>query len=197
MAPKASALYVRRSVRIEPQITGGGQERGWRAGTLNVPGVVGLGHAAHLLARERTRDAERILALREHLRHRLADALPHARVNGSLDHRLPGNLSLTIPGIEADDLIAALPGLAIPSGSACSIGQPEPSHVLTALGLEAHDARCTLRLSLGRFTTLEDVERAAVRLSAAVRRLSGGCSQLSRVGCSQCSRRATLTAADL
>ncbi|MGH8901034.1 MAG: cysteine desulfurase family protein [Egibacteraceae bacterium] len=165
------ALYVRQSMPIEPQLTGGGQEYGLRAGTLNVPGIVGLGCAAAILTRERSTDAERVLALRERLRQRLTRALPGVRVNGSLEHRLPGNLSLTIPGLESSDLIAALPDLAISGGSACNTGQPEPSHVLTAIGLEPADARCTLRLSLGRFTTVHDVEHAATRLIFTIRHL--------------------------
>lgn len=171
------ALYVRRGVRIEPQITGGGQEHGLRAGTLNVPGIVGLGHATRLLVSQRGADAERILVLREYLRRRLAETLPNARVNGSLEHRLPGNISLTIPGIEATDLLAALPDVAISSGSACSTGHPEPSHVLTAIGLSRADARCTLRLSLGCFTTIEDIEHAAASLTTTVWYLERGLPQ--------------------
>ena len=169
------ALYVRHGVQIEPQVEGGGQERGLRAGTLNVPGIVGLGYAAHLLTTQRAQDAQRIFDLRERLRLLLARELPHARVNGNLEHRLPGNLSLTIPGMDSSDLIAALPDLAISSGSACHTGQTEPSHVLTAIGFNRTDARSTLRLSLGRFTTPQDIHHAVACLVSAIR--SGRTSQ--------------------
>lgn len=165
------ALYIRHGVRLVPQLLGGGQEHGLRAGTVNVPSIVGLGHAADLLTRHRREEALRIFVLRERLRHRLAEALPDAWVNGSLTHRLPGNLSITIPGVEAADLLAALPDLALSTGSACATGQPEPSHVLTAIKLTRHNARCTLRISLGRHTNREEVDRAVTRISVEACRL--------------------------
>ncbi|MEO3809450.1 cysteine desulfurase family protein [Sphaerisporangium sp. B11E5] len=168
-------LYVRHgSVRPIAQLHGGSQEHGLRAGTLNVPGIIGLGTAAGILAEERDHDAHRILALRNHLLERLRAAIPQMAVNGSLTRRLPGNLSVTIPGADAGQIIERLPGLAISTGSACDTGQPDPSHVLTALGLDKADARSTLRISLGRPTTTAEIETAARQLALAVHAILGG-----------------------
>ncbi len=167
------ALYVRTPLRggvaPTPQLAGGGQEHGLRAGTANVAGTVGFGQAAQLLIQEREHDAAYTLRLRERLRTRLAAAIPSLVVNGPATDRLPGNLSVTIPGIDAIDLMAAVPDLALSTGSACTTGQAAPSHVLTAIGVQARLARATLRLSVGRFTTDRDVDTAAARLIAAVR----------------------------
>jgi cysteine desulfurase len=167
------ALYVRTPLRggvaPSPQLVGGGQEHGLRAGTANVAGIVGLGHTAHLLAQQRERDAAHTLRLRERLQTRLTTAIPSLIVNGPGTDRLPGNLSVTIPGTDATDLMAAVPDLALSAGSACTTGQTSPSHVLTAIGIEPRLARATLRLSVGRFTTDHDVDTAAGRLIAAMR----------------------------
>ena len=164
------ALYVRRGmVRPIPQITGGGQEYGLRPGTLNVPGIVGIGQAAAMLAEQRHIDICRITGLRDDLLARLRQALPDIRVNGSLTRRLPGNLNIVIPGIAADQLIEYLPGLAISTGSACSTGQPEPSHVLTAIGLDRSSARSSIRIGLGRKTTLQDIITAVQQISGVVK----------------------------
>jgi cysteine desulfurase len=109
--------------------------------------------------------------LRDSLAGRLLAAIPHAYINGSREHRLPGNLSLTVPGIDATDLIDALPDLAISAGSACTSGQGEPSHVLTAIGRDRGDARATIRLGLGRYTRHSDIEYATHRIGTAVARL--------------------------
>jgi cysteine desulfurase len=163
------ALYIRRgTIRPEPQITGGGQEYGLRPGTLNVPGIAGIGEAAAILASERSSDACRIASLRDQLLARLRDTLPGIRVNGSLTRRLPGNLNITIPGSDADQLIEQLPGLAISTGSACNTGQPDPSHVLSAVGLDRQAARASIRIGLGRGTTPQDITTAARQISAAV-----------------------------
>jgi cysteine desulfurase len=163
------ALYVRRgTVRPVPQITGGGQEYGLRPGTLNVPGIVGIGQAAAILAEQRHTDARRITGLRDLLLAGLRQALPDIRVNGSLTRRLPGNLNIEIPGIAADRLIEYLPGLAISTGSACSTGQSEPSHVLTAIGLNRSSARSSIRIGLGRTTTLHDITTAIQQISGAI-----------------------------
>ena len=131
------ALYVRRgTIRPIPQISGGGQEYGLRPGTLNVPGIVGIGRAAAILAEQCHIDTHRISGLRDQLLAMLRQTISGLRVNGSLTRRLPGNLNVTIPGIAADRLIECLPGLAISTGSACNTGQPDPSHVLTAIGLD-------------------------------------------------------------
>jgi cysteine desulfurase len=162
------ALYIRRgAIRPAPQLTGGGQEYGLRAGTLNVPGIAGLGQAAAILATQRNADACRIARLRDQLLATLREALPDLTINGSLARRLPGNLNLTIPGIDADHLIDQLPSLAISTGSACNTGQPEPSHVLAAIGLDRSAARTTIRIGLGRSTTLQDVLTAARQIAEA------------------------------
>jgi len=168
--PKGTgALYLRRGIiRPAPQLTGGGQEYGLRAGTLNVPGIVGIGHAASLLAAQRQVDARRIAGLRDQLLTALRQTLPGIAVNGSLTRRLPGNLSITIPGTDAGQLIGQLSGLAISTGSACSTGQAEPSHVLTAIGLSRAAARASIRIGLGRNTTLRDILATTEQIAAAV-----------------------------
>jgi cysteine desulfurase len=165
----AGALYIRSgTVRPSPQITGGGQEYGLRPGTLNVPGIAGLGEAAAILASERRCDARRIAGLRDQLLAMLLQGLPDIKVNGSMTSRLAGNLNITIPGIDADQLIERLPGLAISTGSACNTGQPEPSHVLTAIGLDRPAARSSIRIGLGRSTTLHDITIAARQITRVV-----------------------------
>jgi cysteine desulfurase len=165
------ALYIRRgTIRPIPQFTGGAQEYGLRAGTLNVPGIVGLGEAASILAAQRRTDADRITRLRDQMLATLREKLPAIRVNGSLTRRLPGSLSITIPGIDADYLIDQLPRLAISTGSACDTGQPEPSHVLTAIGLDRASARATIRIGLGRSTTAQDIDTATQQITAAAQR---------------------------
>ncbi|MFJ5520674.1 cysteine desulfurase family protein [Streptomyces griseoluteus] len=155
------ALYIRGGTRITPQQTGGGQERGLRAGTPNVPAIVGFGAAAHLITTDAVPPTTRIRALRDRLQDRLLAAIPGAIVNGHPHRRLPGNLSLTLPGIEATDLLDRLPNIAASTGSACNTGSDEPSHVLTAIGLTRHQARATLRLSIGRTTTDTDIDQTA------------------------------------
>lgn len=160
------ALYVRRRprVRLEPLFYGGGQERGMRSGTLPAPLCIGLGEAARIAGQDMATDAERLGALRDRLLETLRQALPQVRVNGSMDHRLPNNLNLTFPGLDAQELLAALPDLALSTGSACSSAAVEPSYVLAALGLTDADARASIRLALGRPTTQIEVDRAAERL---------------------------------
>jgi cysteine desulfurase len=169
--PKGTgALYIRRgTIRPHPQITGGGQEYGLRAGTLNVPGIAGIGQAAAILTAQRETDARRITALRGQMLSLLREAIPDVQVNGTLTRRLSGNLNLTIPGIDADVLIEQLPALALSTGSACSTGQTEPSHVLTAIGLDRPSARSSIRIGLGRDTTLRDITDATGQIAAAVR----------------------------
>ncbi|SDH36068.1 cysteine desulfurase [Sinosporangium album] len=155
------SLYIRGGLRITAQQTGGGQERGLRAGTPNVPEIVGFGAAAHLITSDAVPPPPRIRALRDRLQDRLLTAIPGASVNGHRHRRLPGNLSLTLPGVEATDLLDRLPGIAASTGSACNAGSGEPSHVLTAIGLTREQARATLRLSLGRTTTAIEIDQAA------------------------------------
>ncbi|TQF74212.1 cysteine desulfurase [Rhodococcus spelaei] len=171
-APKGvAALYVRsRAPRPQPQLVGGGQERGLRASTENVPGIVALGAAAGIARQEQPADAARILDLRVRLLDGLADAMPDLTVNGSLTHRIPGNLNLTIPGVTAAELMTKAPGLAFSAGSACHTGDPAPSPVLAAIGLTGEEAAHTVRLGIGRYTTSADITAAITELSAAARR---------------------------
>jgi cysteine desulfurase len=170
-APKGvAALYIRRGTpRLVPQLRGGGQERGLRAATENVAGIVGLGAAAAIADAERVGDAARALAHRERLLKELADALPGLRVNGSLAHRLPGNLSLTIPHVTAEQMMVATPELAYSAGAACHAADAAPSQVLTAIGLNPDQAARTIRLGVGRYTTDAEITAAATRLIAAAR----------------------------
>jgi cysteine desulfurase len=168
-APKGvAALYIRRGTPpLVPQLRGGGQERGLRAATENVAGIVALGAAAAIAQSERVADAARALTQRERLRKELADALPGLQVNGSLMHRLPGNLSLTIPHVTAEQMMDASPDLAYSAGAACHTGHTAPSPVLTAIGLSPDQAARTIRLGVGRYTTDTEITIAATRLIAA------------------------------
>jgi cysteine desulfurase len=165
------AVYVRRGVELIPQIDGGGQEGGIRSGTLNVPGIVGFGEACALAARELNTEAPRLRALRDRLKARIETALAGVRVNGSMEQRLPGNLNLSFAGIQAAALLAALPDIAVSTGSACNSATPEPSHVLRALGLSAEEARSSVRFGIGRFNTEEEVDYVADRVVESVRNL--------------------------
>ncbi|MFI7104383.1 cysteine desulfurase family protein [Streptomyces sp. NPDC050161] len=153
------ALYLRGSIGITAQQTGGGQERGLRAGTPNVPAIVGFGAAARLITSDAVPPPRRLRFLRDRLQDGLLAAIPGASVNGHPHRRLPGNLSLTLPGVEAADLLDRVPDIAASTGSACNTGSGEPSHVLTAIGLTRAQARATLRLSIGRTTTDNDIDQ--------------------------------------
>ena len=156
------ALFVRRKnprVTLVPQLDGGGHEHGLRSGTLNVPGIVGLGAAAELVVRELWDDNQRISLLRSRLEQELITRCG-AKVNGNTRHRLSNTTNLCFPGLRASELISACPQLAISTGSACSSALPEPSHVLRAMGLSEADAYASVRFSLGRMTTEEEVLRA-------------------------------------
>jgi cysteine desulfurase len=170
------ALYVRRRprARLVPLMDGGGQERGLRSGTLPTPLIVGLGEAAALAQREMAAEAKRLTALRDRFLAGIRAAVPDVRLNGDLTRRLPANLNLTFPGLGALDLMAACPGLALSTGSACTAAEVEPSYVLRALGLSDELGRSSLRIGLGRFTTEGDVEFAVDALGAAARRLRAG-----------------------
>jgi cysteine desulfurase len=154
------ALYVRRRprVRLVAQLDGGGHERGHRSGTLNVPGIVGFGAAARLALQERDQEAARLLQLRERLRQGLEAGLDLVRVNGSLSHRLPGNLNMSFAYVEGEALMMAIKDVAVSSGSACTSASLEPSYVLRAMGVGDDMAHSSLRFGLGRFTTAEEVE---------------------------------------
>ena len=170
------ALYLRRRprARIEPLFDGGGQERGMRSGTLPVPLIVGFGQTAALAKVEMAGEAQRLLALRARLLNGLRGKVPDLVLNGDAERRLPGNLNLSFPSLKAIDLIAACPGLALSTGSACTAAEVEPSYVLRALGLGDALAAASLRIGLGRFTTATEVDFAVDTLAAAVLRLRAG-----------------------
>lgn len=164
------ALYVRASdpaVSLCPLLHGGGQEQGLRAGTLNVPGIVGLGKAAELAAAGMAEETARTTSLRDRLIDGVRARIPEARLNGHPTERSPINVSLTFPGRPVELRLAKLQRLGFSTGSACSAGRVSMSHVLAAIGLGESDAGCTVRLSVGRATTAADVDQAIEILAAA------------------------------
>src|SRR2546423_1475207 len=173
-APKGiGALYIRGGTRLQQLLYGGHHQRGFRPGTENVPGIVGLGKAAEIARKSLTVDSQRVSMLRDVLEHGLLERVPHARANAAGAPRTPNTTNITFPGIEGEALVIALDlkGLACSTGAACSSGAVEPSHVLTAIGLPADEARARLRFSLGRHTTEADIEYALQVGPAAVERL--------------------------
>jgi len=173
-APKGiGALYIRGGTRLRQLLYGGHHQRGFRPGTENVPGIVGLGRAAELARLSLAEDAERVSALRDELERQLLGRIPHTHANASGAPRTPNTTNLTFPGIEGEALIIALDlkGLACSTGAACSSGAVEPSHVLTAIGLSAEDARASIRFSLGRHTTQQEIAAALEIVPAAVAQL--------------------------
>jgi cysteine desulfurase len=154
------ALYVRRKprVRLVPIIDGGGHERGMRSGTLNVPAIVGFGKAAALCQELMPTEGPRSFALRERLRKGIEARVSDTRINGSLEHRLPGNLNMSFAYIEGEAMLMALKDVAVSSGSACTSASLEPSYVLRALGVEEEMAHTSIRFGLGRFNTEEEVD---------------------------------------
>ena len=167
------ALYVRRKprVRIAPIIDGGGHERGMRSGTLNVAGIVGFGKAAEIARTEMAAESARILALRERLRAKLTSELDMCTVNGSLEHRLPGNLNISFAYVEGEALMMAIKDVAVSSGSACTSASLEPSYVLRALGVEEDMAHSSIRFGLGRFNTEAQVDAVARLVVEKVKKL--------------------------
>jgi len=168
------ALYVRRKnprVQLAPIIDGGGHERGLRSGTLNVPGIVGLGRACEIAAKEMPDESARLSALRGKLKDAILSRLDETTINGSIEHRLPGNLNLSFSGVEGDALLMGINDVAISSGSACTSATLEPSHVLSALGVPEELAHSSIRFGLGRFNTVEDVDYVAGRVVETVKRL--------------------------
>ena len=159
------ALYVRRKprARLVPLLDGGGHERGLRSGTLNVPGIVGMGKAAELAMAEMAVEGERVLRLRERLRRGIEAGLDLVTVNGSLEHRLAGNLNVSFAYVEGEALMMAIKDVAVSSGSACTSASLEPSYVLRAMGVSDDLAHSSIRFGLGRFTTEEEVDHV-VRL---------------------------------
>jgi len=168
------ALYVRRRnprVQISAQIDGGGHERGMRSGTLNVPGIVGLGKACEIAGEEMTTEAARLRAMRDHLREKLETALDYVEVNGSWEHRLPGNLNMSFVYVEGESLLMGINDVAVSSGSACTSATLEPSYVLKALGLGDDVAHSSIRFGLGRFNTMAEVDYVADKVIGIVKKL--------------------------
>jgi len=171
------ALYVRRRprVRLAPLLSGGGQERGLRSGTLPAPLVVGFGEAARIAAIEGLLDAGRIAGQRDLFLAALRAAVPGVMLNAAEAPRVSGNANIAFPGdVSAQDIMAAAPGVCVSTGSACSSAEIEPSYVLKAIGLEEARARATLRIGIGRFTSPADVDRAAAMLAEGWRRAVSG-----------------------
>lgn len=169
----AGALYVRRRnprVVLTPLIHGGGHERGFRSGTLNVPGIVGIGAAASICKKDLDREKEQIRQLRDQLEAGLLE-IPESFVNGYQEDRLPNVTNMSFSFVEAEALIMAMRDLAVATGSACTSAAIEPSHVLKAMGLGDDDAYASIRFSLGRFSTEEDISQAIESVKAAITKL--------------------------
>jgi cysteine desulfurase len=158
-------------VRLLPLIDGGGQERGLRSGTLPTPLCVGLGCAAELARAEMGEEAQRVRGLRDRILGNLRRRVPDLQLNGDPEERLPGNLNFSFPGVTAPELIEACSSVAMSTGSACTSASVEPSYVLRALGLSDERANASIRLGLGRFTTVADIDFAADAIATAVNRL--------------------------
>jgi len=168
------ALYVRSSkprVKVTPLIDGGGHERGMRSGTLNVPGIVGLGKACELSQLEMGAEGERLTALRERLKRALLDQLEDVHVNGDMVKRVPGNLNMSFAYIEGESLMMGLKEIAVSTGSACTSASLEPSYVLKAIGLEDSMAHASIRFGIGRFNTQDEIDYAVKRVVEEVSRL--------------------------
>ncbi|MBS0224313.1 MAG: IscS subfamily cysteine desulfurase [Proteobacteria bacterium] len=167
------ALYVRRKprVRLVAMINGGGQERGFRSGTLPTPLCVGLGEAADICLKEMDAEAKRLTKLRDRMLKGLQAKLPEIYVNGDLDQRIPGNLNISFAYVEGESLMMGIKGLSVSSGSACTSASLEPSYVLRALGVDEELAHTSLRIGLGRFTTEQEVDTAVDELVRHVTKL--------------------------
>jgi len=167
------ALYVRRKprVRLVPMIVGGGQERGFRSGTLPTPLCVGLGEAAEICMKEMDAEAKRLKKLQERMLNGLRAKLTDIVVNGDLEHRIPGNLNISFAYVEGESLMMGIKNLAVSSGSACTSASLEPSYVLRALGVEEEMAHTSLRIGFGRFTTEHEVDTAVDELVRHVNKL--------------------------
>ena len=168
------ALYVRRRnprVQLTEQINGGGHERGMRSGTLNVPGIVGLGAACEICQAEMDAEAKREIELRDYLKNKLESALDYTQVNGNMDHHLPGNLNMSFIYVEGESLLMGINDIAVSSGSACTSATLEPSYVLKALGLGDDVAHSSIRFGIGRFNTKAEVDYVADKLIDVVQKL--------------------------
>ncbi|TCS62167.1 IscS subfamily cysteine desulfurase [Varunaivibrio sulfuroxidans] len=167
------ALYVRRRprVRLVPLITGGGQERGMRSGTLPTPLCIGFGAACAIAEKEMGAETERLRTLRDMFYNRMKQRLPDIYLNGDLEQRVAGNLNISFAYVEGEGLMMGINDLAVSSGSACTSASLEPSYVLRALGVEEELAHTSLRLGFGRFTSKEDIDYAVERIASEVERL--------------------------
>ena len=168
------ALYVRRKnprVQITAQIDGGGHERGMRSGTLNVPGIVGLGAACEIAMNDMPEESKRLAYLRDKLRKKLEDNLDEIHINGTMEHRLPGNLNMSFVYVEGESLLMGINDIAVSSGSACTSATLEPSYVLKALGLGDDVAHSSIRFGIGRFNTEAEVDYVADKLIDTVKKL--------------------------
>ncbi len=168
------ALFVRRRnprVQLSAIIDGGGHERGMRSGTLNVPGIVGLGKACEIAQKEMPEEGKRLLALRNRLQKGLESKLDEVFINGSLEHRLPNNLNMSFAYVEGESLLMGINDIAVSSGSACTSATLEPSYVIRALGTNEELAHSSIRFGLGRFNTEDEVDFVTERVSKEVKRL--------------------------
>ena len=168
------ALYVRRRnprVQISEQINGGGHERGMRSGTLNVPGIVGLGAACEICMNEMEAEGKREAALRDYLKAKLENALDYVQVNGNMEHHLPGNLNMSFVYVEGESLLMGINDVAVSSGSACTSATLEPSYVLKGLGLGDDVAHSSIRFGLGRFNSKAEVDYVADKVIDVVLKL--------------------------
>jgi cysteine desulfurase len=168
------ALYVRRRnprVQIQAQIDGGGHERGMRSGTLNVPGIVGLGAACEISGQEMAAEAARLKELREYMKAKFERALDYVHVNGNMEHHLPGNLNMSFVYVEGESLLMGINDIAVSSGSACTSATLEPSYVLKALGLGDDVAHSSIRFGLGRFNSKAEVDYVSDKLIDVVSKL--------------------------
>jgi cysteine desulfurase len=168
------ALYVRRKnprVQLVAQIDGGGHERGMRSGTLNVPGIVGLGKACAIASSEMAEEAKYLSGLRDRLKDKIMGQLDEVYINGSIEHRLPGNLNISFAYVEGESLLMGINDIAVSSGSACTSATLEPSYVLKALGAGDDLAHSSIRFGLGRFNTEAEVDYVAERVVDTVKRL--------------------------
>jgi len=171
----AGILWIKRGTRMQPAVTGGKHERNRRAGTENVPAIAGLGVAATLAARTMSADALRVAGLRDRLEAGILRDVPGTTVNGTRDPRVPNTTNISFDGVEAESLLIALDleGIAASTGSACSSGTLEPSHVLKAMGLPSHRTQNSLRFSLGMFSTDAEIDRVVEVLPRLVEKLRG------------------------
>jgi cysteine desulfurase len=165
------ALYIRRPTEVGPLITGGGHERGLRSGTLNVPGIVGLGKACAICAAEMAAESQRTRALRDRLLAGLTARLGEVSVNGSLDERLPNNLHVSFAGVDGESLLVGIGDIAVSTGSACSSASATPSHVLRAISQGDPVSAATIRFGLGRWTTEDEIDYAIERFTTVVAHL--------------------------